>query len=316
MVVPFALLPALLFVPLTSTSSALPQRAAFAMDAMLRADTTKDGSALAKATERPKIKACCGYPLSLPRGFKLSFYWLAWESEYANEPYDTAVYTRQGFFLGRFPRTLVYELKLEGSGILRDGRVINYDGECDYGIGVCFKQVDPHEHPVGMGGQGRPLEPLRSVAIDPRLIPIGTPLYIPELRGIRMPDGSRHDGCVRADDTGGNIKQRKVDFFVESYAGYKSIADNMWWDSGITPMVEEPRCLYLRSGDPSRGRDNEHADWIALHQHPARPVRLAKASASLGHRRATATRKSVAVAKNTRTTKGGHKLAHGKTSRS
>lgn len=213
-----------------------------------------------------KIKECCGYPLGPPRGFKMTFYWIAWEAEYANEPYDTDVYTRDGFFLGRFPRTFIYELRLEGSGILRDGRVINYDGACSYGVGTCFKQVDPREHPLGMGGQRRPLQPYRSVAVDPRYIPIGTPLYLPELAGVLLPDGSRHDGCVRADDTGGGIQRKELDFFVQSYAQYKTIADNMWWDAGVTPLVEEPRCAYLRRGDPSTERGNEHTDWLALHQ--------------------------------------------------
>ncbi len=43
-----------------------------------------------------KIKECCGYPISEKEGFRLSFYWIAYESEYANEPYDTAIYTRAG----------------------------------------------------------------------------------------------------------------------------------------------------------------------------------------------------------------------------
>lgn len=229
-----------------------------------RADRSKEPDQEKVAPVR-KVKECCGYPLGSSRSYKLSFYWLTWESEYANEPYDTGIYTREGFYIGRFPRTFVFELKLEGTGILRDGRILNYDGDCPYGIGTCFRALDPAVQPLGAGGQGRALEPYRSVAIDPRLIPIGTPVYIPELRGLRLADGSRHDGCVRADDTGGGIKHRKVDFFVESYAQYKLLADRLWWDLGITPLVEEPRCEYLRRGDPSRERQNEHSDWLALH---------------------------------------------------
>ncbi|MCS6915072.1 MAG: 3D domain-containing protein [Myxococcales bacterium] len=225
-----------------------------------------------KLPARGKVKECCGYPLGAPRSFKMTFYWLAWESEYANEPYDTDIYTSEGFFLGRFPRTFVYELRLEGSGILRDGRVLNYDGECPWGVGTCFRQIDPEEYPLGMGAQGRPLEPFRSVAVDPRYIPIGTPLYVPQLVGIRMPDGTWHDGCVRADDTGGGIRRQELDFFVESYANYKYIADNLWWDTAVTPLIEEPRCAYLRRGDPWRDRQNEQTDWLALHKPKLRVV--------------------------------------------
>src|SRR5262245_12076205 len=81
-------------------------------------DAAKDASKIdelvpEKLELRPKIRECCGYPVGQREGFRLSFYWLAYESEYANEPYDTDIYTRQGFFLGRFPSAFVYELKLE-----------------------------------------------------------------------------------------------------------------------------------------------------------------------------------------------------------
>src|SRR5262245_24963603 len=50
---------------------------------------TSDGDeADAKLPVRAKVKECCGYPIAPKDGFRLSFYWLAYESEYANEPYD------------------------------------------------------------------------------------------------------------------------------------------------------------------------------------------------------------------------------------
>lgn len=211
-----------------------------------------------------KIKDCCGYPLGDPGTFKMTFYWLAFESEYANEPYMVDIYTRHGLPIGRFPRTFVFELKMEGSAVLRDGRVLNYDGRCRYGIGVCFQTLDILEHPLGKGGQGRPLVPFRSVAVDPHFVPLGTPLYIPELVGLRLPDGSFHDGCVRADDTGGNIKRRELDFFVESYAIYKYLDDQFWGNNHMTPYVEEPRCSYLRRFDPGVDRRSEATDWTRL----------------------------------------------------
>jgi 3D (Asp-Asp-Asp) domain-containing protein len=222
------------------------------------------GSEPDKLPHVPKIKECCGYPLSEREGFRLSFYWLAYESEYANLAYDTDIYTRSGFFLGRYPSAFVYELKLEGTGVLNDGRVINYDGECGYGMGTCFRTLDLAQHPLGTGVQGRPLVPFRSVAVDPRFVPIGATLYVPELVGIQMPDGTRHDGCLRADDMGGAIKEHKLDFFVESYFNFKYIADNLWWRMKATPHVDEPRCAYLALGQP-RERDNERSDWGQVH---------------------------------------------------
>ena len=218
-----------------------------------------------KADLRGKFKERLGYPLAERGGYKMSCYWLAWESEYASEPYDTDIYTRQGLRIGRFPRTYVFELKMEGSGILRDGRVINYDGVCAYGVGTCFTALNPGEHPLGQGGQHRALLPFKSVAVDPRFVPLGTTLYLPELRGLQLPDGTTHDGCVRADDTGGNIRRHELDFFVESYENYKLIEDRLWNDHRVTPHIEEPRCDYLRTFDRVVDRKSEATDWLTLH---------------------------------------------------
>ena len=240
-------------------------------------DATKiDRAPPAKAPLIGKVKECCGYPVAGKEGFRLSFYWLAYEAEYANEEYDTAIFTRQGFFIGRYPQAFVYELKLEGSGVLRDGRVLNYDGECNYGIGTCFRALEPSEHPLGAGAQGRRLDPFRSIAVDPKYIPLGSPVYVPELVGVTMPDGTLHDGCLRADDVGSAIKQHKLDFFVESYFNFKAIGENLWWRLKATPHLDEPRCEYLRV-DAARDRVTERADWIELHKHKT-PSRQAKAA--------------------------------------
>ena len=231
-------------------------------------DVSKIDETPLKLPRVAKIKECCGYPIGLKEDFRLSFYWVAYESEYMSLPYDVDIYTRQGFFIGRYPSAFVFELKLEGSGILADGRVLNYDGECNYGMGTCFKTLDPSEHPLGAGVQSRKLVPFRSIAVDPRYIPIGATVYVPELVGIELPDGTRHDGCLRADDMGGAIKQHKLDFFVESYDNFKFIADNLWWHLRATPHLEEPRCEYLRAHDAAgamRERVNDHTDWAILH---------------------------------------------------
>ncbi len=56
--------------------------------------------------------------------------------------------------------------------------------------------------------------PLRTVAIDPRVVPKRTVLYIAEMDGLRMSDGRVHDGLVYASDTGGGIKGSKIDLFT------------------------------------------------------------------------------------------------------
>ncbi|MGE0550575.1 MAG: 3D domain-containing protein [Kofleriaceae bacterium] len=216
----------------------------------------------AKDSLRGKNKLCCGYPLSEDLGFALRFYWLALESDYDDPqtnsvpksgrgkkvPLNTWVelYTKQGFFFGRVPERFAWALRLEGSGLMSDGRVINYTGACNYGYGTCFEQLDIAEHPFGRGAGVRPLIPFKSVAIDPRIIKIGEPLYIPEFDGLMLPDGSIHDGCVRADDTGGGIKKRKMDFFVVTYGNFRFLLDQLLGVTWITPHIEAPRCEYMR----------------------------------------------------------------------
>ena len=219
---------------------------------------------------RGKDKTCCGYPLVDELQWALRFYWLAFENDYDDvqlpnptQPKSGAasakggvsnvspttfveLYTPEGYYFGRVPERYAWSLRLEGSGIMRDGRVINYTGKCPYGYGTCFEQLDIAEHPFGRGNKGRPLIPFKSVAIDPHLVPIGEPLYIPEFDGLLLPDGSIHDGCVRADDTGGGIKKRKMDFFVVTYGNFRFLLDELENLTWITPHIQAPRCEYLR----------------------------------------------------------------------
>ena len=76
----------------------------------------------------------------------------------------------------------------------------------------------------GTAGSGRPLQPFRTVAVDPKLIKLGSLLYVPLLEGRTMPGrapwgGFVHDGCVVADDTGGGINGKQLDLFVGARPG-------------------------------------------------------------------------------------------------
>ena len=55
---------------------------------------------------------------------------------------------------------------------------------------------------------------MRTVAVDPKVIPRRTRLFIRETVGMRLADGTRHDGYWYASDTGGAIKGQKVDLFT------------------------------------------------------------------------------------------------------
>jgi 3D (Asp-Asp-Asp) domain-containing protein len=118
--------------------------------------------------------------------------------------------------IARVSRDFVQQLKLQGTGKLRDGRVLNVWGACNCEFSPCFKVTGQQ---WGTAGSGRPLQPFRTVAVDPKLVKLGSLLYIPLLEGRIMPGrapwgGFVHDGCVIADDTGGGIKDHQIDLFV------------------------------------------------------------------------------------------------------
>ncbi len=245
--------------PRTPASRAIA--AALTLALATAADAAADTSKLAReglsvqprAPVRGKNKLCCGYPLVGDLEWALRFYWLAREEDFDEpdeldraDPDAVDLYTREGFFLGAFPEKYVWHLRMEGSGLLLDGRVLNYAGRCNYGTGTCYEQLDVTTHPFGRGAGRRPLVPFKSVAVDPRLVPIGEPLYLPEFDGMRLPDGSVHDGCVRGDDTGGGIKLRKLDFFVVTYGNFRFLLQELWGVIWVTPHIQAPRCEYLR----------------------------------------------------------------------
>ncbi len=126
------------------------------------------------------------------------------------------------------------QLALQGTGKLKDGRVVNVWGQCDCGHSPCFKVTSSK---WGTAGNGRPLQPYRTVAVDPKVIKLGTLLYVPLLEGRTMPGrapwgGFVHDGCVVADDVGGGIKDRQLDLFVGRkghYLGMSGSAGSHAW---------------------------------------------------------------------------------------
>ena len=110
----------------------------------------------------------------------------------------------------------VAQLELQGTGKLRDGRVLNIWGGCPCARKPCFKVTDTK---WGTSGSGRPLQPFRTVAVDRKVVKLGSLLYVPLLEGRTMPGrapwgGFVHDGCVVADDTGGGIDGNQLDLFV------------------------------------------------------------------------------------------------------
>jgi 3D (Asp-Asp-Asp) domain-containing protein len=60
--------------------------------------------------------------------------------------------------------------------------------------------------------------PMRTIAVDKTIIPRRTVIFIKETAGLKMADGSTHDGYWYASDIGGAIKGQRIDLYTGSGA--------------------------------------------------------------------------------------------------
>jgi 3D (Asp-Asp-Asp) domain-containing protein len=139
----------------------------------------------------------------------LTFYWMADESSPKYRGKQTAVLRdMRGKVIATTYKRFKRDLLLQGSGWLRDGRTLIYvqkvGGESRFRI-VSSK--------YGLGSTGCPLIPFRTIAVDPRFVKFGSKVYIPQLKGAKLPDGTVHDGMFIAADRG-NFRGAHVDLFA------------------------------------------------------------------------------------------------------
>ena len=144
---------------------------------------------------------------------RATLYMIALESDFPGG-LEAAFRTREGEVLHQTSKAFLAAAALQGTAQLSDGRILMIDGR---GKGSARWKVSPHGDADGFSGCK--LVPFRSVAVDRRVIPLGSELMIEETRGMKLPDGTVHDGIWYAVDTGGRIKNNRVDLFVGSGKG-------------------------------------------------------------------------------------------------
>jgi 3D (Asp-Asp-Asp) domain-containing protein len=90
-------------------------------------------------------------------------------------------------------------------------------GSLPGGLGWNVKATLYHAGAKGVGAIdsiGCKVVAMRTAAVDKRLIPRRSVLFIKETVGIRMPDGQLHDGYWYASDVGGAIKGERIDLYT------------------------------------------------------------------------------------------------------
>ena len=70
----------------------------------------------------------------------------------------------------------------------------------------------------GRDSMGCRVVPMRTLAVDPSVVPRGTVVFIKETVGLPLPGGGVHDGLWYASDIGGAIKGDRIDLFTGSGA--------------------------------------------------------------------------------------------------
>lgn len=139
---------------------------------------------------------------------------------------------------------------VQGSGRLSTGETVSFakrDCECAdvcprTGQKICFDKLDPKHFPSGRGATGAPVTPLKSVAVDTSVIPLGTPLFIPEYVGLPRADGTAHDGCFVAEDRGLKVVGRHVDIFTGEPAMTEKWNKLVPSNDGVHVVVDAPDC--------------------------------------------------------------------------
>lgn len=165
---------------------------------------------------------------------------------------DATLYDAACAPIARVTQKFHDQVCVQGSGRLSTGQTVSFakrDCACAAvcprtSQKICFEPLDPARFPHGRGATGGPITPLRTVAVDVSVIPLGTSLYIPELVGLPRADGTLHDGCFVAEDRGLKVVGRHIDIFT----GDPTMTTT--WNA----RVPSNRGVHVRIGDPHCAR--------------------------------------------------------------
>ncbi|ORX64402.1 hypothetical protein K493DRAFT_301604 [Basidiobolus meristosporus CBS 931.73] len=169
------------------------------------------------------LALACFQSLALARRVDLTYYWISEESDFSG-PQDIEIQTCSGETLATVSHEFAEAARMEGTAILNNGDVINLQCSCDGGYS-CFSYLNKTLYPYGLGAWDNALVPFVSVAANN--IPRGTTLMVKQLKGVQLPDGQIHNGCVRVDDQGWGLSNHQIDFMVGLEKYYVEI-DNQY----------------------------------------------------------------------------------------
>ncbi|TNE51367.1 MAG: hypothetical protein EP343_04545 [Deltaproteobacteria bacterium] len=169
--------------------------------------------------------------------YRLTVYWLSSERRFRGRKlyslYDGKLR------ISRVSRRFAKALRLQGSGRLNDGTIVQYVRRCR---GRCMqvRVINRQVFPMGVGAAGVALQPLRSVAAS-RRFRFGSSLYIPKLARILRKRGQEHSGCFMVHDRGGRIRGKRLDLFTGSRRIFRRFVGRSL-PRYVRVYVNHPRC--------------------------------------------------------------------------
>ncbi len=134
--------------------------------------------------------------------FKLTFYWVVEENDYPQRKV-VPLYSVDGKLVGKFCPSFVKDFKVESAARLRNGLCLSYLKKQN--------RVQVVDRFLGHGGYK--LSELKSIAVDPSIIPLGSKVYIPQFEGVTV-NNQQLSGVFYAHDIGSAVKGRHIDLFL------------------------------------------------------------------------------------------------------
>jgi 3D (Asp-Asp-Asp) domain-containing protein len=182
--------------------------------------------------------------------FRNTYYDFPVERDYDGR--GVALFDRRCKRVAEVPQGFHDAVCVQGSGLLDDGRPVSFarrDCACAKvcprtGQRICYEALNSHDFPWGRGAMGRAIVPLLTVAVDSKVIPLGTSLYIPEYVGMPrdLEESAEHDGCFIAQDRGLKVRGQHVDIFTGDESMTELWNRLMPSNRGVTVVIDSPRC--------------------------------------------------------------------------
>lgn len=193
-----------------------------------------------------------------------TYYYLPYEQAFTG-PKSIALPGPNGDTIAMVKDSFFQDFCVEGSGVLEDGRTVNYYGHGGGSDPVCnYGHTQARYHVVGCatGSGGRCVVPMRSLAVDPSVIPMGSRVFIREYAGLVIPrlggaGGFTHDGWFVAADTGGAIHQNHIDV----YAGPREL---MRYMERVVPTRSSLHATIYPAGTATRSSSGGVVPALAL----------------------------------------------------